>query len=229
MKKSKAVAQGVFVHVGTEGIKTFDALTHEVLMAFVLKDISFTTVTGKHKNMLAYIQRDDALNIINCHIFSCAGDRAFDIATAFGDAFKAFQEEVKKTGGNPFAPSGEREAPPDSLFKHQVHRIDLRPVKAIGAGQFGQVYLAWQVVGEGEGEDGGKRVRRAVKMLRGGASSEDKEEFVKESTIMLDLQHENLVNVRCNMLVCLFVSVCVCVCACVCVYACVNACACVYA
>ncbi|EGD74912.1 TK/HMTK protein kinase [Salpingoeca rosetta] len=122
-----------------------------------------------------------------------ARERAFDIATSFGDAFAAFKEEVAKTGGNPFQPVGEREAPPGALFKKQVHRVDLRPVKAIGAGQFGQVYLAWQTVADGQGEDGGNMVRRAVKMLRGGASNDDKEEFIKEATIMLDLEHDNLV------------------------------------
>lgn len=111
----------------------------QVLLAYVLKDISFTTVVGKNKNMFAFIQKDDTLNIINCHAFSCAGERAFDIATAIGEAFKAFQEEQKRTGGNPFQPYGEREAPSGALFTKQVHRRDLAPIKAIGAGQFGQV------------------------------------------------------------------------------------------
>eukprot|EP00730_Choanoeca_flexa_P016279 TRINITY_DN7660_c0_g1_i3.p1 TRINITY_DN7660_c0_g1~~TRINITY_DN7660_c0_g1_i3.p1 ORF type:complete len:781 (+),score=272.61 TRINITY_DN7660_c0_g1_i3:134-2476(+) len=191
--KLKAVPQGVFVHVGTEGIKIFEALTHEVLGAYVLKDVSFTTVVGKTKNQFAFIQKDDSLNLINCHVFSCAGERAFDIATAIGEAFKAFAEEQKRTGGNPFKPYGDREAPPGDLFKRQIHRVDLLPRKAIGAGQFGQVYLAEQVVKDGEGEDGGNRIKRAVKMLRGGATPEDKEEFTQEAQVMLDMDHDNLV------------------------------------
>ncbi|EDQ85658.1 uncharacterized protein MONBRDRAFT_29090 [Monosiga brevicollis MX1] len=191
--KLKAAPQGVFVHVATEGIKIFESLSHEVLGAFVLKDVSFTTVVGKRKDQFAFIQKDDTLNLINCHVFLCAGERAFDIATAVNEAFKAFAEEQKKTGGNPFMPYGEREAPPDHLFHKQVHRVDLIPRKAIGAGQFGQVYLADQIVKDGDGKDGGNRVSRAVKMLRGGASAEDKTDFESEATVMLELEHENLV------------------------------------
>ena len=39
----------------------------------MLKDVSFTTVVGKQKNMFAFIQKDESLNLINCHVFSCAG------------------------------------------------------------------------------------------------------------------------------------------------------------
>eukprot|EP00049_Salpingoeca_infusionum_P013401 m.250470 g.250470 ORF g.250470 m.250470 type:complete len:775 (+) comp15437_c0_seq1:47-2371(+) len=191
--KQKTVPVGVFVHVGTEGLKVYESLTHEVVHAFVLKDISFTTVTGRKRNMFAYIQKDESLNLINCHIFTCAGERAFDIATAIGEAFKAFAEQQKKSGGNPFKPFGERETPPQQFYKTQVHRVDLLPIKAIGAGQFGQVFLAKQAVAAGEGDDGGDHCVRAVKMLRGGASAADKQEFMAEAEVMLDLQHENLV------------------------------------
>ena len=49
---------------------------------------------------------------------------------------------------------GERETPPGNLFKRQVHRRDLLPRKPIGAGQFGQVYLAEQTV------EGGEKIQR---------------------------------------------------------------------
>ena len=55
--------------VGTEGVKCIESLTHEILLAFVLKDISFTTVSGKHKELFAFIQKDDSLGMINCHVF----------------------------------------------------------------------------------------------------------------------------------------------------------------
>ncbi len=35
----------------------------------MLKDISFTAVSGKNKELFAFIQKDDALGLINCHIF----------------------------------------------------------------------------------------------------------------------------------------------------------------
>lgn len=186
-------SDGVFVQVGTEGVKTIDSLTQEITMSYVIKDISYTTVAGRSRDVFAFIQKDDSLNMINCHLFKCGGERAFDVATAFGEAFKAFAEEQKKIGGNPFQPYGPRDTPPADLFKKQVHRIDLVPRKPIGAGQFGQVYLALQTVADGTGQDGGNKWDRAVKMLRGGASEMDREDFTRESQVMLDLQHENLV------------------------------------
>lgn len=195
LKRKNLRLEGVFLQVGTEGVRCIESLAHDILLAFVLKDISFTTVCGRHKELFAFIQKDDSLGINNCHVFQCAGERAFDIATSFGEAFKAFAEEVKKTGGNPFAPVGERVAPPDHLISRQVHRVDLRPVKAIGAGQFGQVYLAEQAVGNGAGDNGGNTTRRAVKMLRGGASESDREEFLREAQTMFDLVHPQLVSI----------------------------------
>eukprot|EP00047_Mylnosiga_fluctuans_P005670 m.241933 g.241933 ORF g.241933 m.241933 type:complete len:774 (-) comp13936_c0_seq1:86-2407(-) len=187
-EKKKTAGDNIFLQVSTEGVKCVESLTHEILLAYVLKDISFSTVAGRSKELFAFIQKDDTLGINNCHVFHCAGERAFDIATAFGEAFKAFAEEVKKTGGNPFAPIGERVPPPDHLVSRQVHRVDLRPIKAIGAGQFGQVYLAEQVLADSS-------TRRAVKMLRGGASEADRNEFLREAQVMFDLQHPQLVNI----------------------------------
>ena len=39
------------------------------------------------------------------------------------------------------------------------------------------MYLAEQVVKDGEGDEGGNRIKRAVKMLRGGATNDDKVRF----------------------------------------------------
>lgn len=192
--KNRAPPEGIFLQIATEGVRTIESLTHETLSSFVIKDISFSSVTGRNKDLFAFIEKDDSLGLINCHIFSCAGERAFDIATAFGDAFKAFAEEQKRSGGNPFKPFGERTPPPGNLFKKQVHRIDLIPRKPIGAGQFGQVYLAEQTVADGEGDDGTNKSQRAVKMLRGGASDLDRTDFVTEAEAMLELECEQLVS-----------------------------------
>ena len=52
----------------------------------------------------------------------------------------------------------------------------------IGAGQFGQVYLATF-----------RDARVAVKTVRLAASDDDKEDFVHEAEVMLDLKNEGLV------------------------------------
>lgn len=42
--------------------------------------------------------------------------------------------------------------------------------KILGAGQYGQVYLATQYVQPGKGDQGGNTLQRAVKILRNGAT-----------------------------------------------------------
>ena len=75
---------------------------------------------------------------------------------------------------NPFRPVDKtRDQAPGTLFKCQLHRRDIQPDKVIGAGQFGQVYLATY--------KGTTRV--AVKTVRLAASDDDKEDFVREAEV----------------------------------------------
>ncbi len=60
-------------------------------------------------------------------------------------------------------------------------------------GQFGEVYLADQIVKEGQGDNGTNAIRRAVKMLRNSATTADKTEFLREAETMLEFDHPNLV------------------------------------
>ena len=49
-------------------------------------------------------------------------------------------DEQKKRKGNPFtAVSQHRDPVHGALFRRQIHRRDLRPMKAVGMGQFGEV------------------------------------------------------------------------------------------
>ena len=61
-----------------------------------------------------------------------------------------------------------------TLAECQIPRRELEAVRALGAGQFGEVYLSEQVVKQGEGDDGTNRIKRAVKILRNGASVNDR-------------------------------------------------------
>ena len=63
---------------------------------------------------------------------------------------------------------------------------------AIGAGQFGEVYLAVEKCGT---EPGVVLKRRAVKMLRGGAATDDKAQFLLEGEMNYRMKHENIVRV----------------------------------
>ena len=99
-----------------------------------------------------------------------------------------FLSKAKARTGNPFLAQGrERDRVEGPLAEFQIKRGELRALKILGAGQFGKVYLALHSSSEGD-------VRRAVKMLRSGASTQDREEFLREAETMLRLgNNENLV------------------------------------
>jgi serine/threonine protein kinase len=60
-------------------------------------------------------------------------------------------------------------------------------VKAIGAGQFGEVWLAKQAM------KGGTPVMRAVKTLKAAnANAADRQEFIREAECMFDFDHPNV-------------------------------------
>lgn len=77
---------------------------------------------------------------------------------------------------------------PPALEYAQLDRKCLKALKVLGSGQFGKVYLADQTIG-GEAEV----VQRAVKLLRGGASEENKALFLREMNVTAQLRHANIV------------------------------------
>jgi serine/threonine protein kinase len=95
--------------------------------------------------------------------------------------------EAKARAGNPLLPMGVvREKVEGPLAAVQINRKPLVAIKAIGAGQFGKVYLATV--------DGDETQQRAIKMLRSGAASGDRQEFLREAETQLNLgKHPNLV------------------------------------
>ena len=184
IKKSCTSADAVCIQIGPEGTRVIDTLEEEAIFGIVNADLRFTTVCGEKADLFALHAKDNALGTVLCHVFSCAGDRATEIAECLSKTFVAYQ---MKMSSDPFkAAAGGRLKPPETLFKRQVHRADLKAGKAIGAGQFGQVYLAEQTL------SGGTTEQRAVKMLRGGASIADRDEFVQEAEVMLQLDHPAL-------------------------------------
>ena len=85
----------------------------------------------------------------------------------------------------PFTPAegAVREASPPELFKLQVHRGDIIAEKVIGAGEFGEVYLANQ---KARSKTGAKiKMKRAVKTLKGIADEQSKKMFMRECLIMV--------------------------------------------
>nr|BAG55496.1 protein tyrosine kinase [Monosiga ovata] len=186
IKHSHSYLDAVVLVISAEGVRAVEGLTGEVIRNVFIRNISFTCVSGARKEIFAFISHDERLGRVSCHLYDC-GPRAYNVCVAIGDAFKAAAAAMAAQKGNPFtASSAEREAVSGPLFTKQVHRKDLEPIKPIGAGQFGEVYLAnWNL------KDNKSVV--AVKMLRNGASISDKGEFLREAETMASLTHENLV------------------------------------
>ena len=91
------------------------------------------------------------------------------MCTAIRNAVVSSRESQKKRGSNPFQPAAgaEREQPKGDLALKQIHRGDLKAMKVLGAGQFGEVYLAIQSAKRAVEAGGGIiRLKRAVKMVR---------------------------------------------------------------
>lgn len=153
-----------------------------------MQHVSFITTIGENKNVFGFISVDSRLKRRLVHLYECSPAVSIKISKAVGEAFKLCAERLKEAkenkNQNPFRPVDKtREAAPGSLFKCQLHRSDIKPDKVIGAGQFGQVFLATYK----------KDTRVAVKTVRLAASDDDKDDFVHEAEVMLDLVHPGLV------------------------------------
>ena len=179
-------ALGVFIQIGAEAVRCFDALTHEVKASFTVSQIKFIATSGASGDNLCISYEDVMLDSTQCYVFKCTNKaRAGQLEVALKGTGAGVQaggggggEGAKKAGpkhaeDSPFVGEGERMAAPGNLFKRQVHRNDLTPVKVIGAGQFGQVWSAKQNTKTGE-------INCAVKMLKDVKSEADRDEFIHE-------------------------------------------------
>ena len=90
---------------------------------------------------------------------------------------------------DPFAakPGEPREAAKQSLFRLQIRRGTLAAVRIIGAGQYGEVHLAKQT-----NPQTGVVIDCAVKLLKDGASRDDKADFLSEAEAMVELVSRGL-------------------------------------
>eukprot|EP00049_Salpingoeca_infusionum_P002545 m.57919 g.57919 ORF g.57919 m.57919 type:complete len:972 (-) comp11641_c1_seq1:128-3043(-) len=188
----KSDGERVDIIITNYSIKAIDKNIKETVQSHFIKHIAYTSVVLQRDSfdMFAYVAQDDNIGRTVIHLFRTASGVGDLLTQAIGKAFQ-FLDKAKKQ--NPFQVSDPtREKPDPKLFKLQIHRADLTAEKHIGAGEFGDVYRAIQVVRQHKG-DPGRRVRRAVKMLRGAATESDKQAFIGEAHIMLELASPHLV------------------------------------
>lgn len=188
-KTSKRVVDGepVTLVVHPEGLRTVEPGSGEQRFFHFIKNITFSVAL---QDTFAYIFRDDRVQRIDCVIFNAAPGVANNICISMQEVQRRAEAEQQRIQ-NPFAVTDPRREPVrGELFARQIHRADLAAVRAIGAGQFGEVYLARQALKLAAGPI---QLERAVKLLRNAATPNDKNNFLREAEVMLGLQHTNLV------------------------------------
>ena len=174
-------------------------MSGETVEKMPIRNIELSEEIPGGRSTIGLIHVDRRLNDTQCHLFFPMGREGNTICTAIrtfvqqGDAEK---KRMSVVSGGPFTPAkdAKREAAPPELFKLQIHRGDIVAKHVLGAGEFGEVYLATQ---NAKSKKTGKPVEvpRAVKTLKtGGASEADKNEFLREAMIMLAVgKHANVV------------------------------------
>eukprot|EP00040_Diaphanoeca_grandis_P028350 m.164037 g.164037 ORF g.164037 m.164037 type:complete len:767 (-) comp31319_c1_seq1:340-2640(-) len=180
--ESLAVNVPVLLVVSSEGLRTVDEMTRDVMHNVIIKAISYSTeIVGRKIELFAFIEVDDRRNTNTCHIYLCERGikgMALSVCNDVCIAFDIALQEAKARAGNPLLPMGKiKDTVTGPLAKVDLPRKDMVAVKAIGAGQFGKVFLATLVSEPTE--------KRAVKMLRSGASVADRQEFLREAETMV--------------------------------------------
>eukprot|EP00040_Diaphanoeca_grandis_P004150 m.27273 g.27273 ORF g.27273 m.27273 type:complete len:866 (-) comp15716_c0_seq1:99-2696(-) len=186
-----------FLQCYTEGIRVYDALTSELMDMIVTPEVIGIQSIGRH---FILVRNDQKQREMKVYIFRMIHkERAEQVCASCTHFFEAsMKRQAKSPRGsikttplqqdedNPFAGEGARIAAPGNLFQRQIRRANLKAHKVIGAGQFGQVYLA-----EMQTEQHGV-CQCAVKTLKDVKSAADRQEFVHEAEVMLETNHPNL-------------------------------------
>lgn len=187
----------VSLQVSSDSVRVNDSRTGERIMADLIQAISLVIVVDvpgaiKDRDTLVYV----ALDVVNaqyiCLVYQTPVGDAQRIHATFNAAFELVTEKTMRRDFDAFAPRGptlvKNLAP--ALQSLLMPREKLKPVHAIGVGQFGVVYEATERM---TGSQGAYDARRAVKLLHAGASAKEEEEFLKEAELMTRLEHMNLV------------------------------------
>jgi len=183
LQGEKANHCAALVQVQSEGVRVVDSLTGETLVTFILKDIAYCYAFG---GVFTFTVKDKQLGITTVHAFQLDEQSMLQLQHSVQEALK-LAKEAEERSKNPFLAMGERETVTGPLFEKQIRRSDLEALMPVGAGQFGQVYLAFQQTKKKEKE------RRAVKTLRSAASEADRQEFMQEAELMLELNEFHMV------------------------------------
>lgn len=196
-KENRLAGDDVVITVSSEGITVIDKGNQDTLNTVILDAVCYTSVTQTDdgEELFCFISEDERLDRTSCHIFQMPPGKARETCLIIGAAFQIAGAEAEAQEDNPFKPISERDTLqfPGCLSEKMINRALLKAVKVVGSGQFGKVYLATM---KHSLADGAQVDNCAVKLLRGGANTSTKAEFLREAAIMAELAHPNL----CSML-----------------------------
>eukprot|EP00729_Bicosta_minor_P001471 gene1471-19382_t len=153
--------------------------------------IVYTSVANANTKyeVFACISDDPKLAAMTCYMF-----RVPEICLVIGAASQLAKLDAQEE--SPFAPVSsawiQSGIIPPELDPFTVNRRLLEPVKDIGQGQFGSVWLANQMASLGSSSF----EPVAVKQLRDGTNNTHKVLFLKEALAMAELQHTNLASLK---------------------------------
>jgi hypothetical protein len=180
-------------------VRIVERISGETLTTTFIRGIPFTLEAPGRQggfDKFAFITKNEEVGQVDCHIFNVLPGDGHLLA----EAISFYIELAEQTYGadsvakhNPFEAKGPRQKSSKRLFARQIHRADLKAVKVIGAGQFGEVWLADQAIRKANGQV--VQARRAIKMLKEGGSDADRDEFILESETMLEFDHDNVVRI----------------------------------
>lgn len=202
-QKKKIRPINVAIVVEEDGVRIVDELSQDCLLSILTTQITFAVgitdnsiikyLKGKFKNWneaLYVIMHMDTQGRCTADIYSTAG-RTAPLSQALAKSF-ASSAKKRTMSNDPFAPiSKNRTEITGPIGKIQIPRDKLVPLKPIGQGEFGFVYLAHHympVPGGGEA-----RSARACKLLKPNAQLEDRTLFLKEIEVMMAFDHENVI------------------------------------
>ena len=138
------------------------------------------------------------VNQSNCHLFWVNTGEGVTLDTQLSRA-RRIADGLGKSGQNPeksvfTALEGYvREQAPDDLYRKQIRRGHLIPDKCLGAGEYGEVYLATQTNVLEPGSTTVTSKQRAVKLLKAGADRSAKEEFTRECQMLIKCEGTGIV------------------------------------
>lgn len=188
----------ITIIITPRSLRIIDRLAGETVFKFLLPNITFATSSkGSKHDTFGCVVHNEQLGITNCHLFYTTPGAGAGLGQAVASAISEYQRRFGgiSMSGNPWEvlPDAKREAAPEELFQKQVHRRDLQALAIIGAGEYGEVYLALQAMAARtpDGTDVTVTVPRAVKMLKGAATEKIKQEYIREAITMLRVGEEH--------------------------------------